>query len=97
MGLWASAPGDTLRRCCQATDSVTVPYEFEGDSWIDENYVYHDGEPYDLDATYSIRVFAWDPVTGDQKTWWVHSPYPLDSWDDWNDLIEGQMEMHGIY
>lgn len=37
---------------------------------------------------------AYDPDTGAEHYYWLWTYYGLD-WDEWDNLIDGSMEMHG--
>jgi hypothetical protein len=50
----------------------------------------------DPDKVEGIWVHTWNPdMPGDEHWFWVRSYYPLD-WDEWDDLIELQMDTHNM-
>lgn len=72
-----------------------MPYWYEVRGWKDYNDDPHDGEPQDMGAAFGLYVHVWnseDPE--DDHWWWTYSGEPED-WEDWQYIIEAQMEMHG--
>lgn len=51
-----------------------------------------DRDPGDVEG---LWVRAYDPETGAEHYYWLWTYYGLE-WDEWDDLIDGSMEMHGF-
>ena len=74
-----------------------MTWYYEVLAWEDYNGNRIDGEPKDPDESYGIYVHAYnteDPE--DQHYWWSFVGQPFEEWEDWNDVIYAQMEMHGM-
>lgn len=49
----------------------------------------------DPGAIEGLWLRAYDPDTGQETYWWLWTYYGLE-WDEWDDLIDGSVEMYGI-
>ena len=74
-----------------------MAYDFDSVGWLDWAGDIHWQQPTDVDVgdVAGLLVHYYDSDTGDEQWHWVYIDGPLDDWDDWDELIAGQMEQYG--